>query len=216
MSKYRLQFAKTGEAQFISQLDLVRLFSRALRRARLPIAYSEGFNPHPKMSIGQPLPVGTTSDCEYLEMEFAQEVEPQHIVDALGAALPEGIRAVACVPLDERLARLSDVTEAEYVVTLADGVLSQPQIDAFLARTDIVVDKRTKSGVKPTDIRPLIVWLRADTGGVLYMRLRAGGQGNLKPATVLDALRLYVDGFGCTDFSVHRTAVFCDNGKPLL
>lgn len=214
-NKYRLSFSKTGDAQFISHLDLMRLFSRVWRRAELPLAYSEGFNPHPKMSIGLPLSVGVTSSFELLDVELSQPLDPAALMERVNAVMPIGVTVTGCTLVDDTFAKLSDVTAADYTVTLSDGTLSSEEAAAFLAREEIIVEKRTKRGCAPANIRPDILRLEAD-GKTLTMTLHAGSQANLKPDTVLTALRQYVPGFCCTAYQVHRTGAACSNGKRLI
>ncbi len=217
MVKYRFCFVKEGDAVFISHLDLVRLFTRVFRRARLPLAYSEGFNPHPRMRFGLPLSVGVASTCEYLEADFTAPLDPDTAIAAMNATLPSGMRVTNCMEAGDCSAQLSDIMAADFTVTLPGGIPSEAQLAAFLARADIVVDKRTKRGTKPTDIRPDILAITplADGSG-LAMRLHAGSQANLKPQTVLAAMALYMDGFSAPDAAVCRTALHTTSGLPLI
>ncbi|MCC8356516.1 MAG: TIGR03936 family radical SAM-associated protein [Oscillospiraceae bacterium] len=94
MDKLRLKFAKTGRAAYISHLDLIRTMQRIFSRAGVPLKYSEGFNPHAKISIILPLPVGTESECEYMDFSLAEERALATLPDCLNPYMPEGIRAI--------------------------------------------------------------------------------------------------------------------------
>ena len=121
-------FTKPDSVRFVSHLDTQRLFQRAFRRAGLPLAYSQGFNPHPLLSFATALSCGYTSDGEYFDVILSEPVEPEAFVTRVNAVLPEGMRIVSAVE--------------------------------WLLAGDIVVDKKTKGGVKPVDIRPQLISIR--------------------------------------------------------
>jgi hypothetical protein len=117
---FRLQYAKLDRVRFISHLDVVRVFDRALRKAGLPIAFSQGFAKHPKIAFGPPLPVGVTSRAEYLDLEFSAPVTTA-FVEALDAALPEGLSALAAEPHkgSKPASLMSCISQADYRIWLS-------------------------------------------------------------------------------------------------
>ena len=155
--KYRLTFSKNGYAKYVSHLDLLRMFQRAFQRAELPISYSQGFNPHQKISIAFPLPLGTTGTHEYMDIELDAEMAGDELVSRLNNALPPDIR-VSEVKIPQTktstLKRASYTVEIELKETVPD---LNSEIESFFDSSEIVVEKKTKRGVSETDIKPSIV-----------------------------------------------------------
>lgn len=191
MPRYRVQFSKEGPARFISHLDLVRTFERAIRRARLPIAFSQGFNPHPKFNFGAPLPVGVTGREEYLDIDLTEELPSQNLVQRLATSLPGGLSVSgAWLISDSTPALMSVVDRATYKIILE---LSEPvsqeklmnRIEKFLSSTTITVTRKTKEGKeKVQDIRPGILDMAGQAEGnnaAMEVELRTGSISNVKP-----------------------------------
>ena len=213
MIKYRFCYAKYGEAKYISHLDLIRMFSRSFKRAGIPLTYSEGFNPHPKMAIGLPLSVGLTSECEYMDAEVERPLKREDI-DELNKKLPIGLTINGAAERIPGMKKLADIRWAEYKVTL-DQEVAPEQIEGFMARTDVIVEKKTKRKTENTDILPDITSLTVN-GECLTMVLSAGPSANLKPELVLCAMEQYIDGFVAGNYEIHRSKILTDNGKALL
>ena len=146
MSKYRLRFSKTGRAVWISHLDLMHTLQRAFSRAGYRIKYSEGFNPHPVMSIALPLSVGVESQCEILDIS-AEEMPD---VDKLNQALPEGI-FFNCIYEPDRKA-----AEIKWLEIEGDFEGSGDELNAFFKRESLIIEKKTKRGISNLDIIPMI------------------------------------------------------------
>ena len=149
--KLRLRFKKEGLARFISHLDLMRTFERAFRRAELPIAFSQGFNPRPKMTFASALSVGISSSSEYLDVEFSEDVSASDVALKLNPALPEGIKVTDVKMADEAIS-LSMLNGAKYVVRLALNEVDLEELKkstkGLLEQKEIIIEKRTKSGKK--------------------------------------------------------------------
>lgn len=156
--KYRIKYTKGPELRFVSHLDLMRLFQRAVRRAELPIGYSHGFNPHQLMSFGNPLSLGMTSSGEYCDFEFEKAVDTQEIVDRLNAVMNEGVTVHRATRLSqEAKSAMAELCACEYEAYIHEIMPSDnlaEKIDGFMAQKEIVVMKKTKNHVKETDIRP--------------------------------------------------------------
>ena len=119
MSKYIIEFSKTGTICFTSHLDLMRIWQRVFKRTGVPLAYSQGFNPHPKMGFAQPLSLGYWSMEEYIEFETAEVWEPADLLQRLAKGLPEGIDLKCCLPADHLTKTLASHTRAaEFLITI--------------------------------------------------------------------------------------------------
>jgi len=202
MPRLKIEFAKEGLARFISHLELLKTWERTLRRAAVPISYSEGFNPHPRMSFALPLAVGCEGHREYLEIMLEAEADLEAMKDSLSRALPEGLRVIALTPLSDRNPPLmAQVEGASYLVS---APFSRPisaedlkkALDVFRAMSEAVIIKDGKHGPKLQDVRPGIYCLQAElkySRIELLMTLKAGSQGNVRPEDVVKAMVKYVD-----------------------
>ena len=203
--RLRITFAKGEEIKYISHLDLMRLWERALRRARVPLAYSHGFNPRPQMAVAAPLPVGFTSRGEVMDVVLERRFSPYNAVSTsefarcLTPHLPPGLALLSVEEVHSKLPSLqSQVCAAEYRVTVSwvgseeemEGKLLAEQVRQLLSAGQLPRQRRDKD----YDLRPLIedLWVEGKEadGWVLGMRLRAGSQGTGRPDEVLDALGL--------------------------
>lgn len=156
----RIRFAKYGAMKFIGHLDVMRYFQKAVRRAGLPIVYSQGYHPHQIMSFASPLGVGITSDSEYMDIELSEELLPQEIVNRLQTAMTEGFAVTGCRILPEpengrkRETAMSLITAADYLVSLKDGYDFPLTAEAFYKSFEVfsrqevipVLKKGKKSG----------------------------------------------------------------------
>lgn len=157
MDKLRLRFAKKGKAVYISHLDLMRTLQRAFLRAGYSLKYSEGFNPHPVISILLPLSVGACSECELMDFQLTEDADLAELPARLTAAMPEGITALEAYACERKVKdlkwlRISGKLEydARDAATMRDG------LQAFFARPEIVITKKTKRGMGESDIAPAI------------------------------------------------------------
>jgi len=158
VQRVRLRYAKRGRLRFTSHRDFARAFERALRRAAVPMAYSAGFTPHPKISYVGASPTGAGSEAEYLEIGLAREVDPEQLRAALDAALPPGLDVVEAVPagpgsLAERMVASHWRIELPGVA----GADAQAAVERFLAAAEVGVERLTKSGRRTVDTRAPIV-----------------------------------------------------------
>lgn len=153
--RYRLHFEKTGTFAYVSHLDLVRTFTRLFMRAELPLYFSEGFNPHPKMVFSVPLPLGMESTTELLDFRTVEKLDPVSVTARLCAVSPIGLVIRSLAPAE---GKLSEIAFAEYTVTYAvpPGKAGEEAFSAFLAQERILAEKKGKDGAKTVDIRPMI------------------------------------------------------------
>ena len=190
MDKLRLRFEKTGRAVYISHLDLMAVMQRAFARADLPLKFSEGFNPHPQISILLPLSVGTASICELMDFRLLEERDLKTLPDRLTAVLPDGIRALEAYESVRKSAQLKwldieGILEYDTMKPRAD------ELDAFFSRPELTIEKKTKRGSGQADIRPAIDKIGfSDTGEGLKLRARISAQEpTLNPDHLINALR---------------------------
>lgn len=195
-SGVRIKFSKVGSLQFISHLDLNRTMKTVMIRAGVPIKYSEGFNPHPKMVFALPLSVGTESVTEYLDFKITRPMTEEEMTERLNSAFPPEMRVLSAY---EPSTKFTDVKYAEYVLE-SDVDFSVEPLEA----ESIVVLKRTKSGEKETDIKPLIRSYVKD-GNSLTVVLSASPDSYLNPDYVSKLL-------GIPDCTVMRTRVLLSDG----
>ena len=216
-------FEKTKELSYTSHLDVQRTLQRAFRRADLPLAFSKGFNPHPKLSFATALATGYTSDGEWFEVELDRPIEPQAFIERVNPALPDGMRVVEAFEADDSIDTLSKlIRAARYELTVHfDGAVAAQDVrsalDSIMGSEPVIVDKKTKSGIKPTDIRPDILEASvkevSDTSATLLVVGTLTAAGGLRAETFVRALfdRLHLNGF----FTAHRISL-CFEGSDRL
>lgn len=208
MQRLRIKFCRGEEIKFISHLDLMRLWHRVFLRAEIPLAYSEGFNPHPRISLAAPLALGVTSEAELMDIFTEKVVSPHWATAALSQQLSPGIGIlqVYAVPLDEPSLQ-SQVSFAEYAVEIEteakqEGI--EAKIAELLALDHLPWHHQRDTGEKKYDLRALIdsLWLLEYSGDscTIEMRLRCDSSGSGRPEQVAAAL-----GFTNHPRSIHRT-----------
>ncbi|QNB45062.1 DUF2344 domain-containing protein [Thermanaerosceptrum fracticalcis] len=194
----RVKYAKTPEGRFLSHLDMARTMERAFRRARLPLAFSEGFNPHPKFSFGSALAVGVTSEGEYLDIELREDLPVEEVRSRLEAALPPGLKLLEMKKLENRGESLTaQINMARYILAIPLlQTVSREQLDeaiaAILAQSAFTITRQGKKGPREVNIREGIFDLKGkveDNIVLLEMDLQTGSEGNVKPDEVLQMLR---------------------------
>ncbi|MFZ5827321.1 MAG: TIGR03936 family radical SAM-associated protein [Bacillota bacterium] len=208
--KLRVRLAKTGMARFFSHLDLQRTIERTLRRAGLPIAYSQGFNPHPRISFASALATGTSSEGEFIDVELTEEMEPQAFVAQANAHCPQGIRLMEArhLPAAKGDSLMSLIDAAEYRLTVTGADLGQLQaaVDGLLAAETVEVTKEGRTGPRQVNIRPQVYALEVTGPGELRAVVQTGPQGNLKPEDLLTGLRTLAPDLALSQ--THRLALY--------
>ena len=186
--RLRITFAKVGPLRYTGHLDLHRLWERAARRAQLPLAYSQGFHPQPKLAIAAALPLGFSSRCEVLDMRLEQDIALDGLREKLQETLPTGIQVANVERVDDKLPALQTlVASAEYQVALTepmDNIELKRRIDSVMASESIIRERRGKT----YDLRPLIEQLDVESDGLIWMRLAAREGATGRPEEVLDIL----------------------------
>lgn len=190
VQRLRIQYAKRGRLRFTSHRDFSRAFERAIVRARIPMAYSSGFNPHPRISYAGAAPTGSASEAEYLEIGLAQVVDPAAIHQDLVDSLPTGLDVVAVVVAPG--GALADQLQASHWHVDVDADLSAATtaVETFLALESSTVERMTKRGVRSFDCRAAVLSLAAlpsARGATLDMVLRHAVPA-VRPDDVLSGL----------------------------
>lgn len=215
----RLFFSKTGRAKYISHLDLMRTFQRAFSRAGIQIKHTEGYNPHPFVSIALPLSVGYSSQCEILEFGLIGGAAPEEVPARLTAAMPEGIVIHSCVPAKKPLKQLSYVN---YIVNMEyeEGrpLEAETALRELLSQDSLVIQKKSKkakSGFTEVDLIPLIKSWTLECGRdtmTLDAVLNAQNPG-LNPELIRAAFCEIYPQFTPDFVSFHRRAVLDSEGE---
>ena len=183
MFRKRLCFSKKGNLKFIGHLDFLRVFGEMVSRSRLPVSYSAGFNPHILLSFALPLPLGFESENDYADLVFDVNLPSDEISAGLNDAAPCGLNIKNVYDATDKCA--SVVAMADYSVKLRDG--SAESIEHALSQESIIIQKKTKSGIRNTDIRQDIISITPVEGDV-YMRLFAGSSRFLHPVLAMEAI----------------------------
>lgn len=210
--KLRLRFVKEGRAVYISHLDLMRTMQRAFQRAGYGLKYSEGFNPHPILSILLPLSVGTSSECELMDFQLSHETpELSEMPEKLTAAMPEGIRVLEVYPEGRKVKELKWLQisgSLEY--DTADVQLMRDGLQRFFANEAIVIRKKTKRGEGESDIAPAIrsIGFTAETGQVSLSAVISAQDPTLNPDLLISALAQLAPALAPDFAEFRRLAVF--------
>lgn len=199
VQRLRLRYAKRGRLRFSSHRDFQRAFERALRRAQIPIAFSAGFSPHPKVSYANAAPTGAASESEYLEIAVTAVCDPELVRQALDDALPPGLDVIEVVQ-----ARTPDFVQrleaSVWRIELPDVpvAVAQQAADALLGAPEVIVERLTKNGMRSFDARAAVLRLDAsqsadgDGCAILTAVVRLGTP-TVRPDDVLAALRRVAD-----------------------
>ena len=187
VQRMRIRYAKRGRLRFTSHRDFSRAFERAVFRARIPMAYSSGFNPHPRISYAGAAPTGSASEAEYLEIALAEEVTPAWIEEQLRGTMPEGLDILEVVtsPGGSLADRLTGSRWRIETDAAADAV--SESVQRFLAQDEVLVERMTKKGLRQFDCRGAVVKLEAD-GAALDLVLRHV-EPAVRPDDVVTGLR---------------------------
>lgn len=231
----RIKFAKHGSMKFIGHLDIMRFFQKAIIRAGLDIAYSEGYNPHQIMSFAQPLSVGVVSDGEYMDITLKSASSSADIVNRLNDVSVEGIKVLDCKLLPEKAKNSMSIIEAaKYAVYEKNGMNMLSDIDclnekirSFLNKDSIIISKKTKKSETELDLKPLIYDFKAEKITVededvhdqnaLIFTVSAGSVANIKPDHILNAFfNEYGMEYNEIDYQVFRIDMYAKENDNFI
>lgn len=212
--KVRVKFTKNDPVKYLGHLDIMRFFQKCFVRARVKMLYTEGFNPHQKMSFALPLGVGITSRAEYLDADIEDGQDLFKIRNDLDLASGCGFDILDVREVEEGAQSLmSVVRSASYEIKSADGSFYVPQ--ELMEQSSIYVLKKTKKGSREIDIKPLIISLDADES--LRLRLFAGSENNLNPELVLKAICRHKNvDYKREDYEIERTGLYGPDKTDLI
>lgn len=193
VQRLRLRYAKRGRMRFTSHRDISRAIERAVFRARVPMAYSSGFHPHPRISYAGASPTGAASEAEYVELALAETSDPAQVRRALDEALPDGVDVVAVVDAAEsRPGSLADLlTGSRWLLEQpgADPRAVTAAVEAFLAAESVEVERMTKKGLRTFDCRAAVVEMAAGEDATIALLLEHVVPA-VRPDDVLTGLRM--------------------------
>lgn len=222
--KLRIKFSKQGYVKFIGHLDVMRYFQKAIRRAGLPVRYSEGFSPHMIMSFAAPLGVGLLSNGEYMDIELSENpgFSSNAIRSMLNATMAEGFHILQVKELpDQAKNAMSIVAAADYRVFLTGDAIDwdvfSKAFECFCQQPSIMVIKESKKSERAMDLRPLLYEIRLEEETKsIFMKLSAGSSNNLKPELVMKAFAV-MEGIDLEDlpFIVEREEVYGFTSKEM-
>ncbi len=212
-----IRFGKQPRLRFISHLDLQRFFQRALNRTGLPIAWTQGFNPHPILSFGSALALGWTSEYEILDVKLSAPMGRKRTEEAMRAALPVDLPVLEVRMVDDRHpAPMAMVRASDYEIALS-GETAAATLDAaeeFLRRESVMAMRKTKSGEREVDIRPMALSLKCE-GDVLSARLMLTEKDTLKPDLLVRALA-EIAGVEVPEMRIHRRCLLGEDESGAL
>ncbi len=202
METIRVKFRKSGYLRFISHLDLMRLFQRALMRADIPVHYSQGFNPHPKFSFATALALGIQSEGEYMDVELTEKVNESEFINNINEVLPSGVKLLKAKYVKDKKSIMSLIRWSSYLVELTfknniDAYDLKHSLESIMQKEHIFItkEKKKKNKIikKEIDIRKYInefeLLMVKDNKAIIKTTLKTGSQGNLKPKILLEQLK---------------------------
>jgi len=185
--RYRARFTKAGNVRYLGHLDFSRTMMRAFRRARVPLSYSQGFNPKPRVAFGPALPLGVASEGEYVDLELTRLVDPDETLATLNAELPTGVRFDSMREIGRSVPALSEaIRSARYRIHTGEGLALEEDLRTFRARgsVEILREKKGKRSVLKLD--DALLGIETVASDTLRMTLALGGEGaSVRPDEVL-------------------------------
>lgn len=212
-----VKFSKCAPIKYISHLDILRMFQRAVKRSGLPVSYSQGFNPHMLLGFACALPTGAMSEAEYLEIRLEQDLPEAHLAERLGAVMPAGceILGARCIP-NRYKSLMAVVDRSDYRIEIkdraADSLIAE-LVEHILSAEELIIQKKTKKGIKPTNIRGMIHSL-CFVDGNLLCTLDSGNTANLRPDALMQHFKARLECF--PQYDIVRTALYIKEGESLI
>jgi radical SAM-linked protein len=216
--RVRLQYSRQSGCRFLSHLDMVRVFVRALRRGQVPMAYSGGFNPQPRLAFAAPLPVGTAALAEFVEIQLTEDIRIVDLLENLNRQMPDGIKVLAGSRVPEGEGSLmARIDILAYEIELPQTVRQEAQeaVHKLIQMKEAKIFRKTKKGFVERDIKPYISKIALadrdkEDGWRLGLLLKTGPTGSVRPEEVLKAMGIEEDAV------ILRTGTLIQAGDNLL
>lgn len=201
----RVFFSKMDRAKYISHLDLNHCVQRAMRRSKLPIWQTEGYNPHTYVAFMLPLSLGQEGVCEAMDFRLTEDVAPEEVMRKLNDSLPPDIRVISVTAPNYKN---TDIASAEYRI---ESDVDIEKFREFTESEQILTEKKTKKGVSTVDLKPLVSEL-VIADDAITLRLPAGNDFNINPSLLFEAYQT-ATGESITRMRIVRTRIFCADGN---
>ncbi len=213
MQEIICRFAKGEQVKWVSHLETIKVLERALRRAQIPMAYTEGYNPRPRLAMGPALPAGMTSDAELTALFLLRRTDADELKEGLNAQLPPGFRILTAwaIPAYGKKQTLGDIDTAEYVARVTGPVEAeelQRRVVGLLSCRELPFTRQREKKTQHIDLRPWILALtttEAEGGSEIGMTLRTGSAGGVRPMELLE--QIGVSGAEW-EITCHRQALY--------
>ena len=201
----RLFFSKTGRAKYISALDLINCFQRAIRRTDIPIWHTQGFNPHTYVNVNLPLSLGTEGIKESMDIKLTKSISFDELRDKLNAVLPSDIRITdAALPIKKH----TEIEKSVYSIKIR---CDYEKLREFLSQDKIITEKKTKKGISEVDLKPYTD-ISDYTDGEFTLIMPSGCDFTLNPSLLFDAFEKY-SGEEIASLDIVRTSILCKDGS---
>lgn len=214
MSIIRIRFEKKDDIKFISHLDMMNCFQRAVRRAGLEAEYSHGFNPQMHMVFSAPLSLGFASEAEYADLYFTTDYDGAYVMEKLNETTPEGINITGAGGREGKINIMADIAFAGYEFRYSGGITAEETAQAVVESKKLTTEKVRKGRVKIVDVRPLIFDIKAKDDKIRVL-VKAGNSGNLNPRLLVEAIAGNLDPDAAGDM-YKRTAQYVQRDGEML
>ncbi|WP_346871312.1 TIGR03936 family radical SAM-associated protein [Clostridium sp. UBA5119] len=223
--RYLIKYTKESEIKFLSHLDLMRTIQRVIRRAKLPIEYSKGFNPHMSISIAQPLSVGVYSTGEYLDAVFIEAIDEKEIIKTLNENTVGGVKFLSVTKVARKEGQknqqaMATIDAAKYIIKFKLRDESALDMDSLMNLSQWTILKKSKSGEKETDIKPLVKEIKYSIDNKMLTiegLLSCGSRENLSASLLSEFIKTHVNGIKEDAFvDIKRVEMYAFKGKELL
>ncbi len=213
MYKVRIKFEKKDKMIYIGHLDLLKIFQRSIKRAKLPIKYSEGFNPHQEVVFALPLPLGFTTKADYVDIKLTTDMDTNEIKERLNNSTPNGLNIIDVKKIENEKNCASILGYGIYHI---EGIVyTEEEINSFLDQEEIIITKKTKKGkLKEENIKDKIKEIKVENN-VLNIFIKIGSNGNLKPDLLMEKLNEFLNKEE-TLLKYTRIEMFKENGEKLI
>jgi len=225
--RYLIKFTKESEIKFVGHLDLMRTIQRMMKRSGLPIVYSQGFNPHINLSLAQPLAVGVYSGGDYFDVQFQEEVDLQKIKEDLNSSAPAGIRILEVSGIREEdnkkiFKSMAAIDAASYSIRIryTDASRLENEMNDMLGKNQWVTLKKSKSGEKEVDIKPMVMDMDFRISGnilIVDATVSCGSKENLSPELLAEFVKGNTSNYDAEAFTdIRRNEMYAAVGDKLI